>query len=254
MSKLPETLIDDLVAGFSEYLVTFVHDFAATRKEAPEALIPEYTQLLQRLGRISARSAVAYVVNPLLAASEVDEALLRKQLAVLYNEIPEETLVDMAGQEAQLARARYLRQAIPEWQDKHGQLYPEEVVEMRELVARATTEDAAVLLPLLADLEDTWVLVQPGMRYHRGDADWIAALEQHIETAVDRLQEKDRENYLIQKCLLTMQGTSTIKQKAREVLDAQLAEVAQNREGIEGALAELDAQERALRDKRRGLR
>lgn len=254
MSKVNEVLVDQLVTGFSDYLVTFIHDFVASRKNEPGALLPEYQQLMGRLGVISARSAVAYVVNPLLAAAEVDESVLREQLGVLYADIPDAVLQGMAEEEARAQRARYLCDAIPEWQAKHGQLYDDEIQETEALIARAKAAEGAALTALLPELEETWILVQPGIRYHRGDADWAAALEQHIEGAVERLHEEDREAYLIQKCLLTMQGSAEIKDKARAVLDAQLAEIAESREETEGTLADLDAKERMLRDKRRGLR
>ena len=254
MTKINDLLVDQLATGYAEYLATFVHDFVASRKDAPGDLLPDYAELMGRLGTISARAAVAYIINPLLAASTVDESALQQQLDVLYADIPDEVLVGMAEEEARLARAQYLANALPEWQQKHGQLYDDELPAMRELVDRALAAEDEQLLALLPELEEMWVLVQPGIRYHRGDADWAAALEQHIEEAVERLHDSDRENYLIQKCLLTMQGSAEIKAKAREILDAQLADIAATREETEGTLAALDAQERNIREKRRGLR
>lgn len=254
MSNVSEDLVDQLVSGYAEYLTTFIHSFVASRKEAPGALLPEYRELMGRIGSLSARAAVAYIVNPLLAAATVDEKKLQRSIDVLYADIPDDVLVGMAQEEASVKRARYLVQAIPDWQERHGQMYDDELPEMRDLINRAAAADDASLLGLLPELEAMWILVQPGIRYHRGDADWAAALERHIEEAVERLHDKDRENYLIQKCLLSMQGSAEIKDKARALLDAQLAEIAALREETEGTLANLDEQERAIRDKRRGLR
>ena len=253
MSTVDQNLLADIASGYADYLVTFIHDFVVNREDEIQPLLPEYQELLARLGTLGAKSAIAYVANPLLAASAVDNERLRAVVDDLYADVPDDVLSGMAETEARVRRAEYLLEAIPDRQAKYGQLYPDEVPDMHELVSRGNDAPQDALLAMLPELEDMWTLVQPGVRFHRGDADWVAALNRHLEDAVERLHGEDLEAHLIQKALTTLTGSPEIRHKAREALDANLRELAEEKEQIEGRLAEVDAAARQLREKKRAL-
>lgn len=253
MNTVDHNLLEDLASGYADYLVTFMHDFFVSRGEEIAPLVPEYQELLARLGSLGARSAIAYVANPLLAAADVDNERLRAVVDDLYADIPDDMLSGMAEREAQIRRAAYLLEAIPDRQRKYGQMYPDEVEGMEVLVARGNDADEDGLVALLPELEDMWTLVQPGVRYHRGDADWVAALQRHLEDAVERLHGEDLEAHLIQKAMVTLTGSPEIRAKARGVLDQNLAALAAEKEELEGRLAEIDVSAAKLREKKRAL-
>jgi len=253
MSKVDHALVDTLTEQFAQYLVTAIHDFVSNRKEDPGVLLPDYRELLTRLGTLSARAVIAYVINPLLASGTFDEAALERHIEGMYADLGSEEIQGLATEEAQLRRVQYLLEALPDRQARFGQLYPEDLEELDALLAHAKGASPAELRALLVPLENLWVLAQDGVRVFRGDADWLAALQRNLDDAVVRMHGEDLENHLIQKALLTLEGTAEIRGKARDVLSQQLDAAQASREELESQLASLAVQEKALREKRRAL-
>lgn len=251
--KVNPQVVDTLVQQYAEYLVTTIHAFIAARTEDPDAVVPEYNELLSRIGVLSARSAVAYIVNPLVTAGSFDGEALEQFLDQMYAELEDNQIQGLAEDEARVRRAQYLLEAIPDRQEKYGQLFPDEVEPMRELVRRGEAASREELQALLPELEQTWITVQPGIRVYRGDADWMAALQRHLDESVDRLKGQDLENHLIQKALLTYEGSAEIRGKARDLLANQIDALEAEKEATEAQLASYDTTLRSLREKRRAL-
>lgn len=243
----------ELAERFGAHLITVLHDITAVDDtQPPERFADNYRAFLGVLQRHAVLGIQGMVIEPLLRSIEVREDGV-PQISEQLLELPT-GLFDLDQEGSDHARLLFLAVKIPQMQEAHGQLYPEELPGILELCAQATQdltpEQVAELLPAV---QEAFTLVQPGIRLFRGDADYRAHLNGLLEGYERDLVAEDRRVYLVEKALRQLTGPPEIKEQARELLADSISERMAQRDVCQADLEQLTKQIEDMKARRRGL-
>jgi len=192
--------LSEIVAKHTESIIHRV-DLVTSDGDGLEAMaedesfeeFPEYTVFREWLGPVIAQSSLALIGQVLQACEVTDEGYAHIDLQLLATE--RDACDPRAGLGARLV---WLVAELPSLHEAFHQLYPTEVLRMEELVSEvdaginlAVEEDIKRAKVIWPELEELFLLAQPGARIARHDEEAVAGAVADLDAWAKRIEQRE---------------------------------------------------------------